>query len=329
MRRQMRKLLKRALLLCGGALVLILVAATALQWLLSHLTLERNPPPGEVVVVSGRQMHLHCQGQGSPVVILESGLPGTSLGWASVIEDIASFVKVCAYDRAGFGWSESGPEPRTASNIAGELRDLLRTARVDPPYVLAGHSFGGVVVLRYASRFPDDVAGMVLVDSPHPDLLPHLPGHLEEMGDVALRLKLIAPIGIARLIIDVPTGNPESRPSSVRALEKELFATTRSFRTMASELAVLGDSMNQLAEDLPRLGQRPLVVLTRGQRRKGMESLDDTQERYTELSDHSEWRVVSEAGHSIHQDEPDVVVDAIRRVVESARFERAKAVVSE
>ena len=329
MRRQMRKLLKRALLLCGGALVLTLVAATALQWLLSHLTLERNPPPGEVVVVSGRQMHLLCQGQGSPVVILESGLPGTSLGWVSVIEDIASFVKVCAYDRAGFGWSESGPEPRTASNIAGELRDLLRTARVDPPYVLAGHSFGGVVVLRYASRFPDDVAGMVLVDSPHPDLLPHLPGHLEEMGDVALRLKLMAPIGIARLIIDVPTGNPESRPSSVRALEKELFATTRSFRTMASELAVLRDSMNQLADDLPRLGQRPLVVLARGQRRKGMESLDDTQERYTELSDNSEWQVVSEAGHSIHQDEPDVVVGAIRRVVESARFERAKAVVSE
>ena len=183
-----------------------------------------------------------------------------------MIEDIASFVKVCAYDRAGFGWSESGPEPRTASNIAGELRDLLRTARVDPPYVFAGHSFGGVVVLRYASRFPDDVAGMVLVDSPHPDLLPHLPGHLGEMGDVALRLRLLAPIGVARLIIDVPTGNPESRPSSVRALEKELLATTRSFRTMASELAVLGDSMNQVAEDLPRLGQRPLVVLTRGQR---------------------------------------------------------------
>ena len=168
----MSKLLKRVLLLCGGALVLTLVAATALQWLLSHLTLERNPPPSEVVVVSGRQMHLLCQGQGSPAVILESGLPGTSLGWASVIEDIATFVKVCAYDRAGFGWSESGPEPRTASNIAGELRDLLRTARVDPPYVLAGHSFGGVVVLRYASRFPDDVAGMVLLTRPTPTCCP-------------------------------------------------------------------------------------------------------------------------------------------------------------
>ena len=143
----MRRLLKRALFFWGGgALVLALAAATALQWLLSHLALERNPPPGEVVVVSGRQMHLLCQGQGSPAVILESGLPGTSLGWASVIKNIASFTRVCAYDRAGYGWSEAGPDPRTISNITKELADLLRTARVDPPYVLAGHSFGGLVV---------------------------------------------------------------------------------------------------------------------------------------------------------------------------------------
>lgn len=98
----MRKLLRRLVVWVGGALLLALVVATGLQWLLSHLALERNPPPGELVVVSGRQMHLLCHGQGAPAVILESGLPGTSLGWASVIEDIASFTRVCAYDRAGF-----------------------------------------------------------------------------------------------------------------------------------------------------------------------------------------------------------------------------------
>ena len=245
----MRRLLKRALFWGGGALVLALAAATALQWLLSHLALERNPPPGEVVVVSGRQMHLLCQGQGSPAVILESGLPGTSLGWASVIKNIASFTRVCAYDRAGYGWSEAGPDPRTISNITKELADLLRTARVDPPYVLAGHSFGGLVVQLYASQFPDEVAGLVLVDSSHPDLSrrPEALERLERMDALALRLKLLAPIGIARLMIRVPTGNPESRPSSVRAMEKELLATTRSFRTMASELAGLRESLNEAA----------------------------------------------------------------------------------
>ena len=312
----MKKLLKRTLFWGGGALVLALAAATALQWFLSHLALERNSPPGELVVVGGRQMHLLCQGQGSPAVILESGIPGTSLGWTSVIADIASFARVCAYDRAGYAWSEAGPEPRTIINITGELRELLRTARVDPPYVLAGHSFGGLVVQLYASRFPDEVAGMVLVDSAHPDLA-RRPGQLERMRGIALRLKLLAPLGIARHIIDPPTGNPESRPTSVREMEKELLATTRSFRTMASELPGLRESLNQAAKDRPRLGRKPLVVLTEGRRRK--EFWHAMQEQFTELSDSSEWQVVDGAGHFIHQDEPDIVVDAVRRVVESAR----------
>ena len=312
----MRKLLKRTLFWGGGTLVLALVAATTVQWLLSYLALERNPPPGELVVVGERQMHLLCQGQGSPAVILESGMPGTSLGWVSVIDDIASFARVCAYDRAGYGWSEAGPKPRTVNHITGELRELLRTAGVDPPYVLAGHSFGGLIVQHYASRFPDEVAGMVLVDSSHPNLA-RRSGRLDRRGRVAFRLKLLAPLGIARLIIDVPSGNPESRPSSMRAMEKELLATTRSFWAMASEMEGLRESLNQAAENRPRLGRKPLVVLTQGQRR--MEFWHAMQEELAKLSESSEWQVVNGAGHFIHQDEPDIVVNAVRRVVESAR----------
>ena len=327
----MRKLLNRLIVWVGSALLLALVAAIGLQWLLSHLALERNAPPGELVVVSGRQMHLLCHGHGAPAVVLESGLPGTSLGWASVIEDIASFARVCAYDRAGFGWSEAGPEPRTASNLASELRDLLRAAGVDPPFVLAGHSFGGVVVQLYASQFPEEVAGIVLVDAPHRDIIAHLPaGHFERMRNLAMVPKLLGPLGVARLIMPpVPTGSPDSRPSSVQATEKQLLATTRSFRAMASELAVLGESMNQVAENPPQLGQKPLTVLTKGRRPKGMEHVDDTQERHTELSENSDWRVVSGAGHLIHHEDPEVVVDAIRSVVESARNARANAGTSE
>ena len=268
-----------------------------------------------MVVVDGHQMHLLCQGQGSPAVILESGIPGASLRWASVMDDIASFARVCAYDRAGYGWSEAGAEPRTIGNITTELRELLRTAGVEPPYVLAGHSFGGLVVQLYASRFPDEVAGMVLVDSSHPDLARH-PGRLDRMGRVALRLKLLAPLGIARLMIDAPSGNPDSRPGSVRAMEKEVLATTRSFRAVASELEGMRESLNQAAENRPRLGRKPLVVLTEGRRK--MEFWHAMQEQFTELSDSSEWEVVNGAGHFIHQDEPGIVVDSVRRVVESA-----------
>lgn len=319
----MRKFLKRALFWVGGAWDLALVAATSVQWWFSHLALERNLAPGKMVVVDGRRMHLLCQGQGSHAVILESGMPGASLGWASVIEDIASFARVCAYDRAGWGWSEAGPQPRTISNITGELRDLLRAAQVGPPYVLVGHSLGGLVVQVYASRFPDEVAGMVLVDSSHPDLARRT-GRLDRMGRVAFGLKLLAPLGIARFMVDVPSGNPESRPGSVRETEKELLATTRSLRAMASEMAGLRESLNQAAEIRPRLGRKPLVVLTEGRRR--MEFWHAMQEQFTEMSDSSEWRVVDGAGHFIHQDEPDIVVDAVRRVVESARGQAGNVV---
>ena len=320
----MIKLLKRVLFWGGGALVLALAAAISLQWSLSHLALARNPPPGEMVFVGERQIHLLCQGQGSPAVILESGIPGSSLGWASVIEDIASFATVCAYDRAGYGWSQSGPEPRTISNIARELRDLLRTAGVDPPYILAGHSFGGLVVQLYASQFPDEVAGMVLVDSSHPDLA-RRPGQFEQIAGVAFRLKLLAPLGIPRLMFDPPpAGSPESRSSSVRTMEKEILSTTRSFWTIASEMKGLRESLNQAAEDPPRLGRKPLVVLTEGQHRR--EFWHAMQEKLTKLSDASEWHVVNGAGHFIHRDKPDIMVDAVRRVVESTRNAPANAV---
>lgn len=319
----MRKFLKRALYWGGGALILALAAGTTVQWLLSHLALELNPAPGEMVVVDGRKMHLLCHGQGSPAVILESGMPGTSLGWTSVMEDIASFARVCAYDRAGYGWSEAGPEPRTVSNITKELRELLRTAGVEPPYVLAGHSFGGLVVQLYASRFPDEVAGMVLVDSSHPNLARH-PERLDRMGRVAFRLKVMAPLGIARLMIDVPSGSPESRPNSVRVMEKEVLATTRSFWALASEMEGLRESLNQAAENRPRLGRKPLVVLTEGRRK--MEFWHVMQEQFTELSDSSEWQVINGAGHFIHQDEPGIVVDAVHRVVESAREQAGNVV---
>ena len=132
----------------GGVLVLALAGATVLQWFLSILALDRNPAPGKLIDVGGHKMYLVCEGEGSPTVVLESGMPGSSLGWASITEDVAAFTRVCAYDRAGYARSEAGPQPRTASNIVDELSLLLHNARIDPPFVPVGHSFGG-----WLSRF--------------------------------------------------------------------------------------------------------------------------------------------------------------------------------
>ena len=122
----------------------------------------------EMVVVGGHRLHIDCVGQGSPTVILESGLGTMSVDWANVQPEVAKTTRVCAYDRAGTGWSEPGPEPRDPQQIARELHTLLGNAGIDGPYVLVGQSFGGLYVRMYAAQYPKEVEGMVLVDASHP-----------------------------------------------------------------------------------------------------------------------------------------------------------------
>jgi pimeloyl-ACP methyl ester carboxylesterase len=127
------------------------------------------PPPGKLVDVDGHSLHINCVGEGSPTVILESGSGANSTAWANIQPEVSDTTRVCAYDRAGSGWSEPGPGPGDPQQIAGELHTLLGNAGIEGPYVLVGHSFGGLYVLMYADLYPNEVEGMVLVDSSHPE----------------------------------------------------------------------------------------------------------------------------------------------------------------
>src|SRR5947209_12962760 len=125
----------------------------------------RYPAPGRMVEIDGgRRLHIHVTGAGSPVVVLEAGIAATSISWALVQPEVARFTTVCSYDRGGLGWSDATPAPRTPSTIARELHLLLERAGLPRPYLLVGHSFGGLVVQRFAALYPDDVCGLVLVD---------------------------------------------------------------------------------------------------------------------------------------------------------------------
>src|SRR5262245_29608868 len=126
-------------------------------------------PPGCLVDVGGFRLHMNCAGRGTPAVILESALGGSCLSWSLVQPEVARFAHVCSYDRAGFGWSDAGPLPRTASRIADELRTLLDRAGIAPPFLLVGHSFGGLVMRIFARLHRDQVSGLVLVDPAHPE----------------------------------------------------------------------------------------------------------------------------------------------------------------
>ena len=162
---------------------LILAIAGAIYEKISEARDRRfNPMPGRLFDVGGYKMHIDCVGEGSPTVILESGLGDTYVSWRKVQPQIAQFSRVCSYDRAGLGYSESTSRPRTSKVMAQELHSLLQAAAVAPPYVLVGHSMGGFTVRLYASLYRNEVAGMVLVDASHPDQENRFPPELKNMG---------------------------------------------------------------------------------------------------------------------------------------------------
>lgn len=309
----MNKSLKRVVLWVGAAVFVAIIATTGLQAVLSHLSLRDNPPPGSLVELNGRKVHVLCAGEGSPTVILEAGLPASSLTWMSVFSEIAELTRVCAYDRPGYGWSQPTTSPRTAETIVQELRVLLQSTDTQPPYILVGHSFGGLLMQLYATRFPNDFTGMVLVDSSHPDQA-HRTLDLQEIDTISFAMKTLGPIGIVRLLFPVPAGNPESRDVSVREQERELLMTSRTLRTATREMSGLRESLRQVTESTVDLGSKPLVVLSEGRRRA--KSWQALQEDLSRMSTNSEWQVVDGAGHFVQHDQPDVVVGAVRRVIE-------------
>src|SRR6188472_3223117 len=174
-----------------------LIAVTALagatyQWLATRRDLAANPAPGQLVDIGGYRLHLWCTGSGTPAVILDNGLGGSSAGWGFVQPDVARFTRVCSYDRAGMGYSDPGPSPRTARRIASELNELLARSGMPGPVVLVGESIAGFTVRVFASDHPERAAGLVLVDASHED-------QAHEVPPMARFVPLLSTIGALRL----------------------------------------------------------------------------------------------------------------------------------
>ena len=159
----------KVLLWSVAALLVLAVGGAIYQALATERAEQAYPPPGEMVDVGGHGLHINCMGRGSPTVVLDGGTGEMSADWALVQRTVSATTRVCAYDRAGMGWSEMGPEPRDARRITGELHALLEGADIEGPYVLVDHSFGGLYMQTYAARYPEQVAGMSLIESSSPD----------------------------------------------------------------------------------------------------------------------------------------------------------------
>jgi pimeloyl-ACP methyl ester carboxylesterase len=309
-----------------GAAALI-VAAMVSGALYQNVLLARerraHPMPGELIDVGGYRMHIHCTGRGTPPVILDSGLGDSYISWQNVQLEIAKFVQVCSYDRAGMGYSEPSPRRRTSRVFAEELHRLLHGAGIAPPYVLVGHSMAGYNVRLYADLYRSEMAGMVLVDGSHPDQLKRFPPALHAMDANWIRqakfLEFTAPIGIPRLF--GYCGND----AALRAAEctfndaHENAAERETFRESADEAKATGN-----------LGQLPLVVISHDpdQRHPDVpDALDKAtnkaweqmQEELSRLSTRSTQLIAKRSGHYIQNDRPDIVIEAVHNIVDETR----------
>jgi pimeloyl-ACP methyl ester carboxylesterase len=284
-------------------------------------TAERSsyPMPGRLIDVGGHKLHLNCTGTGSPTVVLEPGLgePSTAMGW--IAPDVATTTRVCVYDRAGRGWSEATSVPRDGFQAATDLHTLLERAGEPGPYVLAGHSAGGIYVLNFAHLYPQQVAGVVLLDSMHPEQYTKIaswPAFYEMFRRVSAVLPSLSRFGIGRAVNQTAYGE---LPPSARDAQRAFWSTPSHNRSVRDEFSELRTAMTQ-AQSLTSLDDRPLVVVTAP--KDAADGWVAAQEELAALSTNGVQRVLTDATHAaLTENEPLAAraSQAIRDVVTSVR----------
>lgn len=297
--------------------------------------------PGMLLEVDGRRLHAVATGAGPPSVLLEAGIAASSLSWAHVQPKVAAFARVCAYDRAGLGWSDPDPRPRTLAGIVGDLEAVLAGTELAPPHVLVGHSFGCFVVCAFAARHPRRVSGLVLIDPPAASEWRQPSRRQARLLARGIRLSyfgaMMAHLGVVRGCLSLLTGGAprvpgtlikglgpvataklrhlvdevRKLPPDVHPLVQEHWCQPKCFRAMADHLRVLQEAAHFVG-GLRALPAVPLVVVSSGQ--LPAERIAEHRE-LARLSADGRHVVAAGSGHWIQFDEPDVVVDAIRDVL--------------
>jgi pimeloyl-ACP methyl ester carboxylesterase len=281
-----------------------------------------------MVDVGGYRLHLYCTGEGSPTVILEAGGGNPWLSWYKVQPQVAQFTRVCSYDRAGLGWSDPSPKPRTTKVIADELHTLLHNAGITAPFVLVGHSLGGLDARMFASQYPSEAVGMVLVDSSHPDQDDRFPPEAKKLGAATTYIirvmQITLPIGLPRLLAS------RSVSPEIRSEFCAVFCRPQFIAGVRAEAAAQAENSAQVRA-LGTLSNMPLVVLSHDPDKvhfpgnltepvnREWDEWDKMQQEQAQLSSNGSHLVVKGSGHDIQIDKPEAVVDAIRTVVRQAK----------
>jgi pimeloyl-ACP methyl ester carboxylesterase len=284
--------------------------------------------PGQLVEIDGRRIHMVVMGEdgGQPTVILDGGMAGFSSNFSWVQSELATTNRVVAYDRAGLGWSDPAPEPQDAYEGAQDLHAALGKAGISGPYVLAGHSYGGLVVRAFTDLYPDEIAGMVLIDASHPDQWAHIPasrdGKLNGRGSKVTAF--LARFGIVRLLRmggTIYAGLPERPMAEMRAI----LAQPQSWATSGDVLLLWNEQTRPKINQARRLGDLPLGVLSVTEQALYADVLTRLQAELATLSSNSFHYTEAGATHEslvAERDHALVVVETIRRVLEAAHTGR-------
>lgn len=316
-------------LMCGllALLLLAVIAGATCQLVATRRVERKHPAPGRLFDVGGHRLHLHRQGRGSPAVIIDAGLSGASYDWETVATGVSAFSVVCTYDRAGYGWSDPGSRPRTSQQAVAELRALLRQAKIEPPFILVGHSWGGLNVRLFASQHPEEVAGLVLVDALNTDLLPDDTG-IFQVPAVFKLLNATAWFGTTWLAIPKFVREPSNDPNGLE-LRQAMLSRAKSVHAIFAELT--GEANWQtVRSELKPLGALPVAVISRRIEENSLtnpaalleQQWINGQKALAGISSNSTFVVAKTSIHDIQFHEPALIVNSIRQMVESVRMAR-------
>lgn len=323
----------------------VAVAAAALvgsgasyEWIARQNAAREFPPPGRLVDIGGRRIHIDCKGSGSPIVILEAGADtsGSAL-WHPVAQAVSRRTRVCSYDRAGLMWSDPGPLPRDGEAIVADLHKALEVTKEPGPYILVGASLGGALVMLYTGHYPKDVAGVVLVDGAHPDQIARLEkasGIKDDPAPLVFRaLASLAWTGFPRLLLPAP-----ELPELPRHVAAGVAAYQAPSLHAALDEAAAMPTIFQQAAPFRDFGDRPLAILSHGkqwqdyspaqQASAGMskEQFERHERAWAEMqAEQATWssdntrRTLSDSSHVVQLERSDAVIAAITEVIAKVR----------
>lgn len=316
-----------------GLMLLLVLSGWLYERHARSAALRQYPPPGRLVSLETHDLHIDCRGEGEPTVVLEAGMdPLGSLSWTLQHDQLALITRTCAYDRAGIAWSDIGPGPRVGERIAVELHELLGRAGETGPFVLVAHSMGGPYVRIFAGKYPEEIAGIVLVESSHPEQFSRLP----KIGDqrpppklLIWAMPLVRKIGVTRHMMTDELRYEALPPDKQRAL----FAVSAgSIGAMVREFGHIAESLAQ-ANEVVSFGNVPLIVLSavdppdaspipnfdQDQANEGHAIWLAMQRELVKLSSNGQHVPISNATHYIQFSNPDAVIDAVTTLLQEIR----------